>query len=158
MPPVLLGGADIPQDVTGPGYQYFEDRPAEFERVMATRDDWISPGEAQIIFDEAEARRVREREEARLAAMLAEAERAKKEYYKPGGKGYGTTPGGPDVTYWQVGTPETAKWIYEGLDPIYGEGGVLEPVTDLVTGQGDTRENLLLYGALAIGALALLRR
>lgn len=158
MPPVLLGGADIPQDVTGPGYQYFEDRPAEFERVMATRDDWISPAEAQQVIDEANERRQRERAEAELAKMLAEAERAKKEYYKPGGKGYGTTPGGPDVTYWQVGTPETAKWIYEGLDPIYGEGGVLEPVTDLVTGEGDTRENLLVYGALAIGALALLRR
>ena len=158
MPPVLLGGADIPQDVTGPGYQYFEDRPAEFERVMATRDDWISPAEAQQVIDEANERRQRERAEAELAKMLAEAERAKKEYYKPGGKGYGTTPGGPDVTYWQVGTPETAKVIYEGFDPIYGEGGVLEPVTDLITGEGDSRENLLLYGALAIGALALLRR
>jgi len=57
--------------------------------------------------------------------------------------------------------PSDAPWIaqtlYTGLDPLYGEGGALSPVTDWVTGKGD-KSNLLLYAALGIGALALLKR
>ncbi len=54
--------------------------------------------------------------------------------------------------------PLVARTVFPILDPYYGEGGIFEPVTDLVTGEGGARENLLLYGALAIGALALLKR
>ena len=58
-----------------------------------------------------------------------------------------------------------AEGVYTILDPIYGEGGALEPVTAFVDpGRsaldefGPGKDKLLLYGALAIGALALLKR
>jgi hypothetical protein len=73
-----------------------------------------------------------------LAIMEATAEQAHEEYYAYGGTGYGTTPGGPDV-------------YYSGFVAPYEQGtffGVDLP------GKND----LLLYGALAIGALALLKR
>ena len=78
-------------------------------------------------------------------------------YYAEGGTGYGTTPGGPDVTYMPSDAPLAAGLLYTGLDPLYGEGGVFEPVTRFVSGETD-KSNLLLYAALGIGALALLRR
>lgn len=118
----------------------------------------LSPEESLVFEQEQiESRRI-DAERARLAEVERAGRQAGEEFYAEGGAGYGTVPGGPDVTYWQAGTPETAKWIYGGLDPYYGEGGIFEPVTDLVTGEGGARGNLLLYGALAIGALALLKK
>jgi len=60
---------------------------------------------------------------------------------------------------------QIAEGVYETLDPYYGEGGVFEPVTawvdpgrSLLGEFGPGKDKLLLYGALAIGALALLKR
>jgi len=60
-----------------------------------------------------------------------------------------------------------AEGVYTILDPYYGQGGVLEPVTAMVDPErsaidefvtDDLKKDALLYGALAIGALALLKR
>jgi len=60
-----------------------------------------------------------------------------------------------------------AEGVYTTLNPYYGEGGALEPVTAWVDPSRSVTEefvtdelknDLLLYGALAIGALALLKR
>ena len=60
-----------------------------------------------------------------------------------------------------------AEGVYPILDPIYGTGGALEPVTAWVDPSRsvtdefitpDLKKDVLLYGALAIGALALLKR
>ena len=58
-----------------------------------------------------------------------------------------------------------AEGVYQVLDPYYGEGGFLEPVTAWVDPDRSVldeftpgKDKLLLYGALAIGALALLKR
>jgi hypothetical protein len=77
--------------------------------------------------------------------MEATAAEAHEEYYEVTGTGYGTEPGGPDVYYFH--TP----W---GTSPTYEEGtffGVDLPGLP-------KKDDLLLYGALAIGALALLKR
>jgi len=94
----------------------------------------------------------------KLAAMELAAKFAHEQYYGIGGEGYGTTPGGPDVVYFEdkYGS-QVAEGVYQVLDPYYGEGGVFEPVTDWVRGEGKDN-NLLLYAALGIGALALLKR
>jgi len=118
----------------------------------------LSPEESLVFQQEQIQSRAIDAERQRLADVERAGRQAGEEFYAEGGAGYGTVPGGPDVTYWQAGTPETAKWIYGGLDPYYGEGGIFEPVTDLITGEGGARQNLLLYGALAIGALALLKK
>jgi len=117
-----------------------------------------SPAESQIIVDEARRQREIDAERQRLADMERAGRQAGEQFYAEGGQGYGTTPGGPDVSYMPSDAPFIAKAVYTGLGPIYGEGGIFEPVTDLVTGEGDARSNLLLYGALAIGALALLKK
>ena len=117
-----------------------------------------SPAESQIIYDESVRQREIDAERQRLADMQRQARQAGEEFYAEGGAGYGTTPGGPDVSYMPSDAPFIAKALYTGLDPLYGEGGIFEPVTDLVTGEGDSRNNLLLYGAIAIGALALLKK
>ena len=116
-----------------------------------------SPEESLQIRADAESLRAIEAERERLRIMQAEASRAHQEYYAEGGTGYGTTPGGPDVEYMPSDAPWIAQTVYTGLDPLYGEGGVFAPVTDFVRGDTD-KSNLLLYGALAIGALALLKR
>ena len=153
MPADYTGQYGIPGDVGHPVVLSVED----VNRI--TQEGFgPSPEESRRIMEEAELRRTIEAEEARLAKMLAEADRAHAEAYAEGGKYHGTTPGGPSYTYMPSDAPLTAKIAYSGLDPFYGEGGVFEPVTDLVTGEGSARENLLLYGAIAIGALALLRR
>ena len=77
-----------------------------------------------------------------LAAMEATAEQAHEQYYEYGGTGYGTTPGGPDIYYFDVG---------QAKPTVYEEGTFLGK--DL-----PGKDDLLLYGALAIGALALLKR
>ena len=97
-------------------------------------------------------------ERQRLADMERQARQAGEEFYAEGGAGYGTTPGGPDTSYIRGDAPFGAGFIYGALDPFYGEGGFFEPVTDFVTGEGGARGNLLLYGAIAIGALALLKK
>ena len=81
-----------------------------------------------------------------LAIMEATAEQAHEEYYRVGGTGYGTTPGGPDVYYFPA---------LGGDDPPVFEQGTFFGA-DLPGLPG--KDDLLLYGALAIGALALLKR
>jgi len=151
MAAIWTGQESIPQQVDQPVTLTAEDV------GVITEAGWISPEESQRVYDANVQARIEEEERKRLALMLEEAERNRKAYYEPGGTGYGTTPGGPDVTYWREDTPFVAPLIYETLDPIYGEGGILEPVTDFVTGETD-KSNLLLYAALGIGALALLKR
>jgi len=117
----------------------------------------LSPEASEAEHQRLITQRAEDAERARLATIEAQARQAGEEYYAEGGTGYGTVPGGPDVTYMPSGLviPEMG---YRILDPYYGEGGIFEPVTDLVTGEGGARNNLLLYGALAIGALALLKK
>jgi len=80
-----------------------------------------------------------------LAIMEATAAEAHKEYYGVGGEGYGTTPGGPDVYYFDYGQAQPT---------VYPQGSFLGWEAPSLPGKDD----LLLYGALAIGALALLKR
>jgi len=118
----------------------------------------LSPEDSLLFQQEQITQRAEDAERQRLADMERQARQAGEEFYAEGGQGYGTTPGGPDVSYMPSDAPFIAKTLYTGLDPYYGEGGIFEPVTDLVTGEGDSRSNLLLYGAIAIGALALLKK
>jgi len=111
-----------------------------------------TPAESQAIIDERERQRAiiaaAEAEMAqreKLAAMEATAEEAHEAYYEVGGEGYGTTPGGPDVYYFDYG--QTQPTVYE-QGTFFGR--------DLPGLPG--KEDILLYGALAIGALALLKR
>ena len=133
--------------------------PLTVEQVnVATQQGWLSPEESQAVYDEGVRQRAEDAERQRLADMQRQARQAGEEFYAEGGAGYGTVPGGPDVSYMPSDAPFIAQALYTGLDPLYGEGGIFEPVTDLVTGEGDSRNNLLLYGAIAIGALALLKK
>jgi len=118
----------------------------------------LSPEESLLFQQEQITQRAEDAERQRLADVERAGRQAGEEFYAEGGAGYGTVPGGPDITYMPGDAPPFAGMLYTGLDPLYGEGGIFEPVTDLVTGEGDSRQNLLLYGALAIGALALLKR
>ena len=118
----------------------------------------LSPEDSLLFQQEQITQRAEDAERQRLADIERQARQAGEEFYAEGGAGYGTVPGGPDVSYMPSDAPFIAKTLYTGLDPYYGEGGIFEPVTDLVTGEGDSRNNLLLYGALAIGALALLKK
>jgi len=81
----------------------------------------------------------------KLALMEVTAEQAHEQYYEVGGTGYGTTPGGPDVYYFDYGQAQPT---------VYEEGTFFG--RDLPGLPG--KEDILLYGALAIGALALLKR
>jgi len=118
----------------------------------------LSPEDSLLFQQEQITQRAEDAERQRLADMERQARQAGEEFYAEGGAGYGTQPGGPDYTYMPGDAPLIARLTYQGLDPYYGEGGIFEPVTDFVTGEGDSRQNLLLYGALAIGALALLKK
>jgi len=111
-----------------------------------------SPAESQFIIDEAKRQRdiiaaaeweASQRE--KLAVMEATAEQAYTDYYEKGGTGYGTTPGGPDVYYFDYGQAQPT---------VYEQGTILGWEAPSLPG----KEDILLYGALAIGALALLRR
>jgi len=111
-----------------------------------------SPAESQIIIDEAQRQRdiiaAAEAEQAKrekLAVMEATAERQHEFYYSELGTGYGTTPGGPDVYYFDYGQAQPT---------VYEEGTFFGRDLPGLPGKDD----LLLYGALAIGALALLKR
>ena len=150
---ILTGQEVIPGQ---PDYQI----PLTVEEVNIVTQQGLgpSPEESQAVYDEAVRQRAEDAERQRLADMERQARQAGEEFYAEGGAGYGTQPGGPDYVYMPSDAPLVAKLTYQGLDPYYGEGGIFEPVTDLVTGEGDARSNLLLYGALAVGALALLKR
>jgi len=111
-----------------------------------------SPAESQIIIDEAQRQRdiiaaaeweTSQRE--KLAAMELAAKFAHEQYYTVGGEGYGTEPGGPDVYYFPLGRDDP---------PVYEEGTFFGRDLPGLPGKDD----ILLYGALAIGALALLKR
>jgi len=138
------------------------DHPVTLTAEQVSRQTQLGVGlspEASLTFEQEQiTQRAEDAERQRLADMERQARQADEEFYSEGGTGYGTTPGGPDVTYMPSDAPFTAKLTYTALDPYYGEGGIFEPVTDLVTGEGGARQNLLLYGAIAIGALALLKR
>jgi len=118
----------------------------------------LSPAESEARHQQLIAQRAEDAERQRLADMERQARQAGEEFYAEGGQGYGTTPGGPDVSYMPSDAPFIAKAVYTGLGPIYGEGGIFEPVTDFVRGDRTGSNNLLLYGAIAIGALALLKK
>jgi hypothetical protein len=149
----IYGGQEtIPGDLAHPV-------PLTVEQVNISTQEGFgpSPAESQIIIDEARRQRAIEAEQARLLEMERAAAAAHAKYYAEGGTGYGTTPGGPDVTYMPSDAPLIAQAVYPVLNPLYGEGAPLAPVTDWVRGEGD-QSNLLLYAALGIGALALLKR
>tara|TARA_Y100000310_G_C20370304_1_gene663198 strand:+ start:266 stop:724 length:459 start_codon:yes stop_codon:yes gene_type:complete len=149
---IWTGQETIPQDVSYP-------IPLTVEEVnITTQEGWLSPEESQALYDETQRLRAEELEKQRLAEMQKTAQLAHAEYYAEGGAGYGTVPGGPDYVYMPSDAPLVAQTVFPILDPYYGEGGIFAPVTSLVSGEGGARENLLLYGAIAIGALALLKR
>jgi len=144
----LLGGqATIPGD---PAYPIT--LTAEQVAIMTQEGFGPSPVESQDIIDEAQRQRdiiaAAERETAqreKLAAMELAAKFAHEQYYTVGGEGYGTEPGGPDVYYFPLGRDDP---------PVYEEGTFFGRDLPGLPGKDD----LLLYGALAIGALALLKR
>jgi len=141
----LLGGQET---IPGDPAHVFDISPLDVA-TMTQEGFGPTPAESQAIIDE------RERQRAIIAAAEAEmeqreklevmevtAEEAHAEYYEVGGTGYGTTPGGPDVYYFDYG--QTQPTVYE-QGTFFGR--------DL-----PGKEDILLYGALAIGALALLKR
>jgi len=144
----LLGGqAEIPWDPAFPIVLTYEQVQTATEAGFGP-----TPAESQAIIDEAERQRAiiaaAEAEQAKrekLAVMEATAEEAHEQYYEKGGTGYGTTPGGPDVYYFDYGQAEPT---------VYEEGTFFGRDLPGLPGKDD----LLLYGALAIGALALLKR
>jgi len=131
---------------------------AEQVGMLTQQGFGLSPAESDARYQQLVEQRRVEAERKRLAEVEAQAKQAQSEYYTQYGEGYGTYPGGPDTSYIRGDAPFGAGFIYGALDPFYGEGGFFEPVTDFVTGEGGARGNLLLYGAIAIGALALLKK
>lgn len=144
----LLGGQEtIPGDPAFPVTLTYEQVTAATQAGFGP-----SPAESQAIIDERERQRAiiaaadaEQVKRAELAIMEATAEEAHEEYYEVGGTGYGTTPGGPDVYYFDYG--QTQPTVYE-------QGTFLGWEAPSLPGKDD----ILLYGALAIGALALLKR
>jgi len=144
----LLGGQET---IPGDPAHVFDISPLDVA-IMTQEGFGPSPAESQAIIDERERQRAiiaaaeaEMAERARLAAMEATAAEAHEQYYEVGGTGYGTTPGGPDVYYFDYG--QTQPTVYE-------QGTFLGWEAPSLPG----KEDLLLYGALAIGALALLKR
>jgi len=139
----LLGGAEIPVQVglglestIGGGAVPYE-LTAEFaDKQLIAR----ATAEKARIAAEWEASQTE-----KLAVMEATAERQHEFYYSKLGTGYGTTPGGPDVYYFDYGQAQPT---------VYEQGTLLGWEAPSLPG----KEDILLYGALAIGALALLRR
>ena len=139
----LLGGAEIPVQVglglestIGGGAVPYE-LTAEFaDKQLIER----AAAEKARIAAEWEASQTE-----KLAVMEATAERQHEFYYSKLGTGYGTTPGGPDVYYFDYGQAQPT---------VYEQGTLLGWEAPSLPG----KEDILLYGALAIGALALLRR
>jgi len=125
-----------------------------YEQVQAATEGGFgpTPAESQAIIDEAKRQRDiiaaaewEQSQREKLGEMEATAEEAHAEYYERGGTGYGTTPGGPDVYYFDYGQAQPT---------FYEQGTFLGWKAPSLPG----KEDILLYGALAIGALALLRR
>ncbi len=144
----LLGGQEtIPGD---PAYPIT--LTAEQVATMTQAGFGPTPAESQDIIDEAQRQRdiiaAAERETAqreKLAIMEATAERQHEFYYSELGTGYGTTPGGPDVYYFDYGQAQPT---------VYEEGTFFGKDLPGLPG----KEDILLYGALAIGTLALLKK
>jgi len=139
----LLGGAEIPvqagmglESTIGGGavpYQLTEDYAQQ--QIIEDRERKEAAIQAEWEASQTE----------KLALMEATAAEAHEQYYEVGGTGYGTTPGGPDVYYFDYGQAQPTtyeKGTFFGAD-LPGLPG---------------KDDLLLYGALAIGALALLKR
>ena len=135
----LLGSAEIPVQA-GMGLESTLGGGAvPYELTAAFAD-------AQLIKQaQAAERQIRAEKEAKLAEMEATAAEAHEQYYEVGGEGYGTTPGGPGVYYFDYGQAQPT---------VYPQGTFLGWEAPKLPGKDD----LLLYGALAIGALALLKR
>jgi len=139
----LLGGAELPVQA-GLGLESTIGAGAvPYELTAAFADEQlIKRAEA---YKAAQAAEWEASQTEKLAGMEATAEEAHAEYYELGGTGYGTTPGGPDVYYFDYG--QTQPTVYE-------QGTILGWEAPSLPGKDD----ILLYGALAIGALALLKR
>jgi len=139
----LLGGAELPVQV-GLGLESTIGGGAVPYELTAEFADKQLIAQAQ-----AEKARIAAEWEAsqteKLSIMEATAAEAHQQYYEVGGTGYGTTPGGPDVYYFDYGQAQPT---------VYPQGSFLGWEAPSLPGKDD----LLLYGALAIGALALLRR
>jgi len=133
----LLGGQET---IPGDPAHVMDISPLDVARM---RQEGFGPSPAESLMLEDERRRERAIEEnrERLAKMQREAAAAQETYYEKGGTGYGTTPGGPDVYYFDYGQAEPT---------VYEQGTFF--------GADLGKDDLLLYGALAIGALTLLRR
>jgi len=125
-----------------------------YEQVQAATQAGFgpSPAESQAIIDEAKrqydiikAAEWEASQREKLAVMEATAEAQHEFYYSTSGSGYGTTPGGPDVYYFDYGQAQPT---------VYEQGTILGWDPPSLPG----KEDILLYGALAIGALALLKR
>jgi len=149
---LLFGEAEVP-------------RPSEYSDVAITHADVESFGGTAYVAEQAvlEAQRIARIEaerlaevEARLKKMEYTAEQAHEEYYGEGGVGYGTTPGGPDVVYFadKYGS-EVAEGVYQTFQPV-AESQFFQPA--YWEEKIPEKTDILLYGALAIGALALLKR
>ena len=149
----LLGGAEIPVQV-GMGLESTIGGGAV--PIDVSEGFGPSPAESQIIYDTAVAQRAEQAKRDQLALMEATAAEAHAQYYGVGGTGYGTTPGGPDVVYFQdkYGS-EVAEGVYEVLHPV-ADSQFFQP--DYWEEKIPEKTDILLYGALAIGALALLKR
>jgi len=121
-----IGGGAVPYELTAAfaDKQLIERAAAEKARIAAERE---------------------QSQREKLGIMEARAEEAHEFYYSKYGRGYGTTPGGPDVYYFDYGQAQPT---------VYEQGTILGWEAPSLPGKDD----LLLYGALAIGALALLRR
>jgi len=139
----LLGGAELPVQV-GLGLESTIGGGAvPYELTAAFADaQLIKKAEA---YKAAQAAEWEASQTEKLAVMEATAERQHEFYYSTLGTGYGTTPGGPDVYYFPLGRDDP---------PVYEEGTFFGADLPSLPGKDD----LLLYGALAIGALALLKR
>jgi len=134
----LLGGQET---IPGDPAHVMDISPLDVAR-MTQEGFGPSPAESLMLEDERRRERAIKENRERLAKMEREAAAAQETYYEKGGTGYGTTPGGPDVYYFDYGQAQPT--VYE-QGTFFGRD---------LPGQDD----LLLYGALAIGALALLRR
>jgi len=136
----LLGGAEIPVQVgmglestIGGGavpYQLTEDYAQQ--QIIEDRERKEAAIQAEWEASQTE----------KLALMEATAAEAHEQYYEVGGTGYGTTPGGPDVYYFDYGQAQPT---------VYEEGTFFGK--DL-----PDKQNILNYAVLAIGAYALLKR
>jgi len=133
----LLGGQET---ILGDPAHVMDISPLDVAR-MTQEGFGPSPAESLMLEDERRRERAIEENRERLAKMQREAAAAQETYYEVGGTGYGTTPGGPDVYYFD--TPF-------GVSDTYEQGTFF--------GKDLDKQNILNYAVLAIGAYALLKR